>query len=172
MMEAMYLTIRVLHVLMGAVWLGWVLFLVLFLQPAVLDTGPDGAKVMAAVERRGFVAGIPIVSATAILSGLWLYWRYTAGFSPAISQSHAGMAFGAGGALAIVAAIIGGGMVSRVAKKATTLSQEAGAMPEGAKRTTTLAAALELRRRALTLTRIIAVLLIATVALMSIAILI
>jgi uncharacterized membrane protein len=171
-MEGMYLTIRVLHVLMGAVWVGWMLFLVLFLQPAVLDTGPEGAKVMAAVERRGFVVAIPIVAAVTILSGLWLYWRYTAGFSPEISRSHAGIAFGTGGALAIIAAIIGGAIVSRVAAKATALSKDAAALPEGAKRTATLAAALELRKRLLTLTKIIAVLLVATIALMSIAILI
>jgi uncharacterized membrane protein len=169
---AIYLMIRVLHVLMGAVWVGWTVFLVMFLQPAVLETGPEGAKVMAAVERRGFVASIPIVAALSILSGLWLYWRYTAGFSPSISQSHAGMAFGAGGALAIISAILGGAVVSRLAKKANTLSQEAATMPEGANRTAKVAGALELRTRMLAFTRIIAVLLITTVALMSIAILI
>jgi hypothetical protein len=154
------------------VWVGWTLFLVMFLQPAVLETGPEGAKVMAAVERRGFVAGIPIVAALSLLSGLWLYWRYTAGFSPSIRQSHAGMAFGVGGALAIISAILGGAVVSRLAKKATALSHEAATMPEGANRTAKVAGALELRRRMLAITKIIAVLLVATIALMSIAILI
>lgn len=169
---AIYLLIRVIHVLMGAVWVGWTLFLVLFLQPAVLETGAEGAKVMAAVERKGFVAGIPIVAVLSILSGLWLYWRYTAGFTPSISQSHAGMAFGAGGVLAIISAILGGAVVSRLAKKANTLSQEAATMPEGASRTTKVAGALELRKRMLSITKIIAVLLVATIALMAIAILI
>jgi hypothetical protein len=161
-----------LHVLLGAVWVGWTLFLVMFLQPAVLETGPEGGKVMAAVERRGFMAVIPIVAGLTILSGLWLYWRYTAGFSPSISQSHAGIAFGSGGVLAIISAILGGAVVSRLARKATTLSQEAATMPEGANRTAKMAGALELRKRMLAITKIIALLLVVTIALMSIAILI
>jgi hypothetical protein len=169
---AIYLMIRVLHVLLGAVWVGWTVFLVMFLQPAVLETGAEGGKVMAAVEKRGFMSIIPAVGGLTILSGLWLYWRYTAGFTPSISQSHAGMAFGAGGVLAIISAILGGSVVGRLAKKANVLSQEAATMPEGANRTAKMAAAHELRKRMLTMTKIIAVLLVVTISLMAIAILI
>ena len=85
---------------------------------------------MAALERRGLLAFIPIVVSVSILSGVWLYWRYTGGFSPEISRSHAGMAFGTGGALGILAAIIGIGVVSRSLAKATALTKQAMTLPE------------------------------------------
>ena len=101
------------------IWVGMAIFSAFFLMPAMKEVGPDGAKVMAALERRGLVAFIPIVVIISVLSGVWLYWRYTGGFSPEISRSHAGMAFGTGGAIAIVAAIIGIAIVSRSLAKAT-----------------------------------------------------
>ena len=70
-------TVRFLHVFAGALWVGMAIFSAFFLMPAMKEVGPDGGKVMAALERRGLVAFIPIVVSISILSGLWLYWRYT-----------------------------------------------------------------------------------------------
>ncbi len=168
---SVYLTIRVLHVLAGAVWLGVAVFGAFFLMPSVRDAGPDGAKVMIALERRGFFALVPILAVSSIVSGLWLYWRYTGGFSSAISHSHAGMAFGTGGALAIVAAIIGGAVISRAAATSTALAREAATMPEGPNRTAALADAAVLRQRAQAAARVVAILLLLTAALMSVALL-
>ena len=50
----------------------------------------------------------------AILSGFWLYWRYTGGFSPEGSRTHAAMAFGTGGIIAVLAFLIGALMISRI----------------------------------------------------------
>ncbi|HKV99646.1 MAG TPA: hypothetical protein VJN96_07475 [Vicinamibacterales bacterium] len=169
-MTTFYLTVRFLHVLAGAIWVGFAIFSAFFLMPAMKDAGPDGAKVMAALERRGFIAFIPIVVSVAIFSGLWLYWRYTGGFSPEISRSHAGMAFGTGGALAIVAAIIGIVVVSRSLAKASALTKQAMAMPESA-RGPLMATIGPLRLRAMMGARIVAVLVTITIGLMSIGLL-
>ncbi|MFI5178689.1 MAG: hypothetical protein ACHQO8_09000 [Vicinamibacterales bacterium] len=170
-MTTFYLAIRVLHVLCGAIWVGMAVFGAFFLMPAIGDVGPDGGKVMAALERRGFVAFIPIIAALSVLSGLWLYWHYTGGFSPEISRTHAGMTFGIGGILGIAAAIIGAGVVSRAMAKATKLSKEAAGMIDTAARNAALAAANQSRQRGQTGARFVAVLLILTVSLMSIALL-
>src|ERR687891_465683 len=45
--------LRLVHVVFGALWVGMVVFTTFFLAPAVQDTGPDGGKVMAALQRRG-----------------------------------------------------------------------------------------------------------------------
>ncbi len=169
-MTTFYLTVRFLHVLAGAIWVGFAVFSAFFLMPAVLEVGPDGGKVIAALERRGLVAVIPIVVSISILSGLWLYWRYTAGFSPEISRSHAGMAFGTGGAIAIVAAIIGIAVVSRSLAKATALTKQAMAMPESG-RAATMATVKALRTRAMNAARIVAVLVIIVIGLMSVGLL-
>ena len=169
-MTTFYLIVRFLHVLAGAMWVGMAIFSAFFLMPAIREVGPDGGKVMAALERRGVVALIPIIVIVTILSGLWLYWRYTGGFTPEISRSHAGMAFGAGGAIAIVAAIIGIGVVSRSMAKATAMTKQAMAMPE-AGRASTMTTIQQLRQRAMTGARIVAVLVIIVIGLMSVGLL-
>ena len=171
-MTTLYLGIRVLHILMGALWVGLAVFVAFFLMPAVGDSGPEGGKVMAALERRRFVVYAPVVAALTVLSGLWLYWRYTAGFSATIAASHAGMAFGLGGALGIVSAVLGGAVLSRAAATATALFREAAGLPEGPTRAAKLASAQQFRARAQAVARLVAVLLIITVGLMSVAILI
>jgi uncharacterized membrane protein len=170
-MTTFYLTVRFLHVFAGALWAGMAIFSAFFLMPAMKEVGPDGAKVMAALERRGLVAFIPIVVSVSILSGLWLYWRYTGGFSPEISRSHAGMAFGTGGAVAIVAAVIGIVVVSRSLAKASALTKQAMAMPE-AQRASVMAPVAGLRLRAMMGARIVAVLVTITIGLMSVGLLI
>lgn len=169
-MTTFYLTVRFLHVLAGALWVGMAIFSAFFLMPAMKEAGPDGAKVMAALERRGFVAFIPIVVSIAVLSGLWLYWRYTGGFSPEIRRSHAGMAFGTGGALAIIAAVIGIVVVSRSMAKASALTKQVMAMPESS-RASAMAAIGQLRQRAMMGARIVAVLVTITIGLMSVGLL-
>jgi uncharacterized membrane protein len=169
-MTTFYLTVRFLHVLAGAIWVGMATFSAFFLMPAMKDVGPDGGKVMAALERRGFLAFIPIVVSVSIVSGVWLYWRYTGGFSPEIGRSHAGMAFGTGGAIAVVAAVIGIAVVSRSLAKATALTTQAMALPE-AQRASAMAAVPGLRQRAMTGARIVALLVIVTVGLMSVGLL-
>lgn len=169
-MTILYLVIRFLHVLAGAMWVGMAVFSAFFLMPAVKELGPDGGKVMAAMERRGVVVLIPVIVSISILSGIWLYWRYTGGFSPEISRSHAGIAFGTGGAIAIVAAIIGIAVVSRSLAKATALSKQAMTMPETG-RAAAMATVQQLRARGMSAARVVAVLVIIVIGLMSVGLL-
>ena len=169
-MTTFYLTVRFLHVLAGAMWVGMAVFSAFFLMPAIQEVGPDGGKVMAALERRGVVVLIPIIVSISVLSGIWLYWRYTGGFSPEISRSHAGMAFGTGGAIAIVAAIIGIAVVSRSLAKATALTKQAMTLPE-ANRGAAMATVQQLRKRGMMAARVVAVLVIIVIGLMSVGLL-
>jgi len=166
-----YLTMRVLHVLCGAIWVGMAAFGAFFLMPAVHEAGPEGGKVTAALERRGLVAFIPIMAVITVVSGFWLYWRYTGGLSPEISRTHAGLTFGVGGVLGLAAAILGAGVVSPAMARAGRLSREAAGLTDAAARTSTLAAAQQARQRGQTGARFVAVLLIVTVSLMSVALL-
>ena len=164
-----YLTIRAVHVLAGALWFGFAVFSAWWLIPMAKDLGPHGPQVGASLQRRGYIAAVPIIAMVGILSGVWLYWRYTGGFSPEGSRTPAAMAFGTGGILAILALLIGGLLISRSMARATAMaSQAAGAGSENDRRRL-LAGAEALRNRAGVGAQIVAVLLAVTVILMSIA---
>src|SRR5262245_8858611 len=112
-----FLSVRALHVLLAATWIGTVAFIYLILTPALDEVGPSGTALMTAMSRRGFHVRIAALGGTTVLTGLWLYWRFTGGFDPAASATMGARVFGAGGVAGIVALIIGGAIVGRAAKK-------------------------------------------------------
>jgi uncharacterized membrane protein len=165
----MFLVVMTLHVLCAALWVGIAVFGAVFLTPAARDLGPDGMKIMLALRKRGFVAFVPIIATITVLSGFWLYWRFTAGFSPEVSRSHAGMTFGTGGILGLTALIIGGAVLSRSVVQAVRLATEAAGMPEGQERADRFARAAALRQRAASAGNVVAALVVTAMILMVIA---
>lgn len=163
-----YLSIRVLHVLLGAIWVGVIVFTALFLTPAMRDLGPESAKLMASLRARGLIVFMPVVAGVTILSGIYLYWRYTAGFSPEVSRTPSGMAFGIGGACGILAYIIGMTIVSVSMSKAAKLAQALPTTPEP-QRAALMATVNAHRQRAARASQIVAVLVVAAVMLMAAA---
>jgi uncharacterized membrane protein len=162
-----YLVVRLLHVLLGAIWVGTVTFSAFVLMPALQEAGPDAAKVMAGLQRRRFMDLLPIVALINVLSGLWLYWRFTAGFDATISASPGGIAFGTGGALAIVAFMIGVLVMRRSLIRAGGLAARASSTTDPAERSKLMGQAAALRIRAGRAGRVVAVLLIITTLLMA-----
>jgi uncharacterized membrane protein len=130
-MDPVLLLARLLHVLLGVFWVGAVLFTTLFLVPAMQDAGPDAGKVMAGLLRRRFMDVLPVVAIITILSGFWLYWHVSSGFSPEYMGSRSGMAFGTGGAITLIAFIIGFMIMRPAMTRAATLAPSAAqAAPE------------------------------------------
>lgn len=100
---------RAIHIVFGAIWLGSVLFLLLFLLPTLKTLGPAGGAAMDYLTNtRKLPVCMMVVPILTILSGLALYWSDSAGFSSAWMHSGPGRTFGLGGGLALIAAI--GGM--------------------------------------------------------------
>ena len=163
-----YLVVRAVHIVSTGLWLGIAVFSSVFLMPAIRQTGAEGGKVMAALQQRGLVSFVPIVATFAISSGLWLYWRYTAGFTPEMSASPAGMAFGIGGVLGILAYLIGIPIGPSLAR-ARRLMGEAAAMADGPDKVARFAHAERLRDRAMLLSRVAAFLLVVVSVIMSVA---
>lgn len=112
-----FLTIRAAHVLMAALWIGSTVFAAAMLMPAIDATGASGGLVMQRLNRRGFHAYMSVIAMTTLASGIYLLWRFTGGFDLSVSTSHAGLAFGIGGASGVLAGIIGGGVVARSGKR-------------------------------------------------------
>jgi hypothetical protein len=105
---------------------------------------------------------------TTVLSGIYLFWRFTGGFDPVVSASRGGMAFSIGALTGVIALILGGAMVGRSAKKAATLQAKATNLPEGAERAALTTEMAMLRDRMITFSRIVLVLLLISMATMAI----
>ncbi|HEX5577528.1 MAG TPA: hypothetical protein VFX40_04080 [Gemmatimonadaceae bacterium] len=155
---------RLIHILAGVFWVGTMMFVTVFLMPAIRETGPDGAKVMAAVARRRFMQVMPVVAILTILSGLHLLGKASNGFQVEYLKSGPGHAYGIGGGLAILAFIIGIAVTRPAMMKAVELAQAAASAPED-ERAVILAKAQALRARGARAGTIVAWLLVlATVA--------
>ena len=126
----LFLAIRVLHVLLAGIWLGQVFFVTVFLMPATLQAGPAGGQMMTALVRRGLSAFMASIGGTTILTGIYLFWRFTGGFDPAVSASRAGMAFSVGALAGVIALILGGSVVGRGVKKMVAIGEKAASAPE------------------------------------------
>lgn len=164
-----FVAIRLIHILFGAMWFSIAVFAALWLMPAVSQAGPDGMKVMAALQRRGYVALFPVLAVTTVLSGIWLYWRATGGFDPDLSRTHAGMAYGTGGVLAIIAIVLGVAIIAPAGKRMMAAGETLAKTSDGPERARLLATLGELRKRVATAGAISAVLLAVAITLMAIA---
>ncbi len=160
-----FLSVRVLHVLFGGIWIGTAVFVSFLLMPALRAAGPDAGKVMLGLGRRVPVF-IASVSGTTVLTGLWLYWRFTDGFDPGLSSTLGGRVFGAGGVLGLVAAVMAGSVVGRNMKAVVALLEQLE-RTEPAGRAALMAQVARRRQKAATAGRIIVVLLVVTTALMA-----
>jgi len=160
-MQLLMIVLRLVHVVGGVIWVGALVFIATFLGPSVRDAGPDGGKVMAQLQRRHILEVIPAVAVLTVLSGFWLYWRFTSGFDPAVSRSHAAMAYGAGGVLAVIGLGMGLGILRPTMRRAGMMAQQANPQQ---------AAELQgLQRRGAKTGQIIAVLLVLAAACMAVA---
>ena len=153
--------VRVLHVVTAATWLGAAMFAGWFLMPAIIEAGPDGGRVMAGVQRRGWVAVAPIIAVFTIVSGIYLYIPYMG------SRSTMGSMLGAGGIIGIVAMILGAAVVSRSMAQANAVTAEIAAAPEGPARQALTAKVRVLRARGLLFTRIVSILVLVAAILMA-----
>lgn len=162
------LLMRLLHILSGIFWAGTMIFTARFLFPAIQDAGPDGAKVVAALTKRGFMTVMPIVALITILSGLWLYWRVSGGFQTGFMQSGMGRTLGIGALCAITAFVIGIVVARPAMMRATALAQNA-AQANPAERDGMLAQAQALRARSNAATQLVVLLIGLAAAAMAVA---
>lgn len=151
--------LRWVHVVLGATWIGFALMGPMFLMPAIADAGPDGGKVMGALQKRGLLHFIPAMAVLTLVSGFWLYWIVSNGFAREYMASRMGMALGTGGVIAVVAFLIGMIVMRPAMNRAVALMQSGGDMAEIQR----------LRKRGSATARFVAVLLVLAVSTMAVA---
>jgi hypothetical protein len=167
--DVLLVVLRLVHVVFGAIWVGMAVFASMFLGPAIQDAGPEGGKVMAALQRRGVMTVLPLLGLGTLISGLWLYWRMSAGLHPGVLTSRVGLAFGFGGLAALAAFALGVAVARPAMERAGMLAQSAQSGRDDAERQGLMAEVGKLRARSVAAGRLSAWLLIVAAAAMSVA---
>lgn len=134
-----FLLIRILHVLLAALWVGATAFAVIFLDRLLTATDRHSSTtVLTTLGGGGLNAFMASIGGLTVLTGLWLYWRFTGHFDHALSATRSARVFGTGGLAGIIALIIGGSVIGRTFRKMTALATRAASLSDGPERTTLL----------------------------------
>jgi hypothetical protein len=125
MPPAGFILLRLIHIVIGVAWAGSVIFVAMFLLPAIKATGPNGGTVMSYLTQvkrlPAYMMGGVILT---ILSGIALYWNDSDGFSTQWMASGPGRTFAFGGAMGIIVAILGGAVNAPTARRMGELGAE------------------------------------------------
>jgi hypothetical protein len=116
---------------MAALWIGASVFTSALLAPVINGIDPAGDQLMMRLNRHGLHLYMAVIAVTTLVTGIYLFWRFTGGFDPSVSASHAGLAFGLGGAAGILAGIVGGTVVGRNGRKLTDLLSRGAPASDG-----------------------------------------
>ena len=122
-MNLALITARVLHIFLGVFWAGTMIFNAAFLGPALRDAGPNAGPVMGNLIARRLLDVIPAAAALNLLSGIWLFWHVSSGFSQSFMASSAGRTYGTGAVVALIAFAIGVGVVRPSMRRAAELGK-------------------------------------------------
>ncbi|MGH7529353.1 MAG: hypothetical protein ACREMN_03135 [Gemmatimonadales bacterium] len=157
----MMLVLRFSHIFFGALWVGMIFFTVFFLMPAVMESGPEGGKLMAALQRRRIMVITPIFALITLVSGVLLFDRIAGGQHAALMATPMGMALAFGALSSIIAFLLGIIVMRPAMTKVATLSQEDPVKHQAEIR--------RLRARGNVLSRVVAIMLLFTLAAMAVA---
>jgi uncharacterized membrane protein len=112
--DAYMVTLRIVHIVTGVIWVGSLFVVVVFVQPTAATLGPTGAPFMSELRRRRFVDVVFIDAVFTVVAGAFLYWHdwHTyPGFGDWIGSS-----FGAALTVGALLAILGLGVAASVTR--------------------------------------------------------
>jgi len=126
------LLFRLLHIFAGVLWVGGVVMIALFIQPAVQASGPAGGQVMGYLLTKTRIAAyFPAMAGLNVLAGLFLFWRNVSAGGH-WGGTRSGMTISIGALAAIIAFIVGGAMIGRsMGAMSKILSASGGGPPQG-----------------------------------------
>ncbi|MEI6245354.1 MAG: hypothetical protein WCQ64_09930 [Acidobacteriota bacterium] len=133
----LFLTLRVMHVLLAAIWFGAIVANVFFLTPSVMEA-KSGGQVMAGMMRRGYVTFLTAISGIVTLTGFYLYYKFTLGFDPIASAAMPARIVGTGAVAGLLASVFGPMFVNRPIKRVAAIMAKAGPMADGAEKSALL----------------------------------
>ncbi|MCJ7627541.1 MAG: hypothetical protein MUO50_04035 [Longimicrobiales bacterium] len=168
-MNLLVLISRILHVGLGVFWAGTIFFVVLLLEPSVRSVGPEGGRVMQALQKRGMLTILPVAAALTILSGGFLYWRMFRDFGMEWVTTPFGTALTIGGVASLVAFGQGFFVMRPATLKVGKLSALLGSTPDSGDRDALVVQIAVLKTRSRTTARWVALWLGVAVVTMAVA---
>src|SRR5512144_190164 len=100
-MDPLLFVLRIVHVVGAIFWAGGVLFATHFVEPALRDCGPDGARLDQALRRRHPADALLFTALLTLVSGFWLYLRGYGHVDRGMGPTSPQIWFGVGGLLAL-----------------------------------------------------------------------
>lgn len=102
------ISLRLIHVFAGALWIGAAIFYLFFIKPTVKSIGPAGPQFMQSLTTRArYPMFMVSVSLLTVLAGGALYLITSGGFNPTWLRSGSGIGFTIGSVAALVAFLVG-----------------------------------------------------------------
>ena len=124
----MIYVLRIVHIVAGVFWVGSVIFGAIVLAPALRAVGPGAGPVMNQLVKVRKMPILMMISAFAtMIAGIWLLMIDSAGQPGVWMRSGTGRTFAIGGALAIVAFVLGMAVNMPVSKRLAAIGEAAGA---------------------------------------------
>lgn len=158
----LFLSLRSVHILAAALWVGAASFISLILFPAL---GRGAPEIIARLVRARLPIYMAGAGATTVLSGLFLYGYVVSvgGFG-----NHAAWAFGIAGSFGLSAAIIGRGVVGKSAARIAALFEQGSNQPGGSQDSATAEAIAALQNKMQLAGKVHLALMVAALLLMSV----
>jgi len=168
-MQLTIILLRLIHIVLGAIWVGTVVFIALFVEPSARALGVAGGQMMGELGRRKFHVWMSAFGGLTVLSGIILLGWDSDWFRSAWIKTPQATVFQIGGAFAILAMIVGVAVSRPTVTKLGALMPKAMQMPAGPERDAIQAEAARLSARLTTAARAVAVLVVLAVACMAAA---
>lgn len=160
--------LRLIHIVSVVIWTGGMIYLAVFVIPAAKSLGPDGSKF---IQQLSGTNKLPIIMNVAailsIVTGILLMRKLLGGIGPALFDSTHGTMIIVGGLLALAGFVIGISINMPAARRMSSIGKTiaaSGAQPDMRQRQELQ----RLRGKSFAATNVIAILLFASLILMSI----
>ena len=126
-MDAYVITLRIIHILLGAFWFGAAAVFALFIEPAAGAVGPSAGPFMTELmQKKKLPNVIGVVALVGMIAGVLLYGRASDWFSNDWMQTGTGIAFTIGAISAIVSYVIGFSVIRPTMNRVGQLSAGGG----------------------------------------------
>jgi uncharacterized membrane protein len=162
------IVLRFAHVFFGTIWVGMMAFQVFFLGPALAQVGPDAGKLMGALAKLRMQLIMPILALITLVSGFWLFQRMSGGNMAALMATPMGKGFAIGGVVALLAFLFGMIAMRPMMMRSLKLMESLPSAPPD-QRAAMSAELQQLRDRGTLFGKVVAVMLLFTLAAMAVA---
>jgi uncharacterized membrane protein len=111
-LDWLFIVLRLIHIIAGALWVGGAIFFFFFIEPTAGELGPDAEKFMnrVVVQRRMPIYFL-VTSVLTVLAGLVLYWIDSSGLRAEWITSGFGLMLTIGGLAGLIAAVAGTALI-------------------------------------------------------------